>query len=378
MKITEVKLYILEHPTRKASMHQIVEVPNLLHRTQYTHKGLRTDQPLRQSFIEVRTDEGLWGRVNTSLNPYQASLIRHHAVGKDPFDREALFQLLFKGTRWVYQTPGWFGGFDNCLWEITAKAANLPVYALIGKVRDAVPVYYMGGDTSLEGYLQAIESGKACGINAYKAHSYKGGKADLPIIRGLRKAVGPDYVLIMDPVCSYSLREAIEVGHLMEELDYLWLEEPMHEQKMNLYKELCCELTIPVMGNEMLMHDMDISAQWLIQGATDRVRANARHGTTQVLKLAHLAELHNTNIELNGQGGLYGLVHAHVECCIDNTDYYEYSGSGAGDRNLLEGQQWGLMNAPLIVDGLIRPEDTPGWGAVWDEDKFQALVVEIH
>ncbi|MDF1516011.1 MAG: hypothetical protein P1S60_19540, partial [Anaerolineae bacterium] len=83
-------------------------------------------------------------------------------------------------------------------------------------------------------------------------------------------------------------------------------------------------------------------------------------------------------IELNGQGGLYGLVHAHLECCIDNTDYYEYSGGGTGDRNRLEGQQWGLMNAPLVVDGCLKPEDAPGWGAVWDEDKFQSMVVEKH
>lgn len=377
MKITEVKLYILEHPTRKASSHSIVQVPNL-RRIQYTHKGAATEQPLRQNFIEVCTDAGICGRINTSITPYQASIIRRHALGKDPFDREALFQLFQKGTRWVYQEPGWFGEFDNCLWEIAAKTANLPVYALIGKVRDAIPVYLTGGDAPLEAYVQAIENAKACGINAYKAHTYKGGKADLSILRGLREAVGPDYVLITDPVCSYSLREAIEVGHLMEELDYLWLEEPMHEQKMNLYQELCRELTIPVMGTERLMHDMDLNAQWLIQGATDRLRANARHGTTQVLKLAHLAELYNTNIELNGQGGLYGLVHAHVECCIDNTDYYEYSGGGVGDRNRLEGQQWGLMNAPLIENGCLAPEETPGWGAVWDEDKFQSLVVEVQ
>ena len=78
----------------------------------------------------------------------------------------------------------------------------------------------------------------------------------------------------------------------MEELDFVWLEEPFHEQKMNLYQELCRELTIPVMATEMLMHDIGLSSQWLIHGATDRLRVNARHGTTQVLKLAHFADLY--------------------------------------------------------------------------------------
>ena len=52
----------------------------------------------------------------------------------------------------------------------------------------------------------------------------------------------------------------------------------MHEQKMNQYQELCRALTIPVMGTEMLMHDIDLTAQWLIQGATDRLRGNAGTG----------------------------------------------------------------------------------------------------
>lgn len=63
------------------------------------------------------------------------------------------------------------------------------------------------------------------------------------------------------------------------------------------------------------MYDRDLSAQWLIHGATDRLRVNAHHGTTQVLKLAHFAELYGTNVELNHQGGLYGLIQAQI--CAD-------------------------------------------------------------
>jgi L-alanine-DL-glutamate epimerase-like enolase superfamily enzyme len=125
------------------------------------------------------------------------------------------------------------------------------------------------------------------------------------------------------------------------------------------------------------MHDMDLSAQWLIQGATDRLRANARHGTTQVLKLAHFAELYGTNVELNGQGGLFGLLHAHLGCCIDNTDFYEYNRLSA-DGLRAEGERWGMVNAPLIENGEIAPPDGLGWGAAWDEDRFQSLVVETY
>ena len=70
-------------------------------------------------------------------------------------------------------------------------------------------------------------------------------------------------------------------------------------------------------------------------------------------------------------------MHAHLGCCIDNTDFYEYSGAGP-DRNRREGEGWGLLNGPLIEDGHIAPPDEPGWGAEWDEGRFRALVVEEH
>ena len=376
MKITAVKLYILENPAQSGRALKLIQVPNL-RRIQYTHTGLPGERPAQQSFLEVSTDEGVTGRCTTNMTPAQVEILRNQVLGEDPLHRERLYQLLHKGTRWVYQPPGWFGDFDNCLWDIAGKAANLPVHALIGRVRPRFPVYLTGGDGTQTDYLKAIEIGRGMGINAYKFHSYKGGKADIPIFHAVRQEVGPDYDLINDPVCSYDLREAIEVGRVMEALDFVWLEEPFHEQKMHLYQELCRALTIPVMGNEMLMHDVGLSAQWLIHGATDRLRANARNGTTQVLKMAHFAELYSANIELNGQGGLFGLLHAHLGCCIDNTDFYEYFFLAA-DGNRKQGEQWGMLNGSLIEDGHLAPPDEPGWGAQWDEERFQAMVVATH
>ena len=80
-------------------------------------------------------------------------------------------------------------------------------------------------------------------------------------------------------------------------------------------------------------------------------------------------------MELNGPGGLHGLVHAHVGCCIDNTDFYELLGPATPLRLRAEGEEWGLLNAPLIEDGHIAPPDGPGWGAVWDEERVRSLTV---
>ncbi len=379
MKITDIKLHIVEIPDRKSGVLKLIQVPGL-RRTQYTHKGIPSEDPLRQFVLRVQTDEGIEGICTGEGGSFRGDpnlvmkLLRANVLGEDPFDRERIFQKLHLGTRWLYQEPGWFGVFDNCLWDIAGKVAGLPICKLLGKARDGIPVYQTAGDGPLEMYIEHIEQGKELGIRAYKPHSYKGAKADIPIMRKLREHVGPDYDLILDPVCSYTLREAIEIGHILEELDFIWLEEPFHEQKMNLYQQLCAELTIPVMATEMLMHDMNLSAQWLIHGATDRLRANARHGTTQVLKLAHFAELYGTNIELNGTGGLYGLVHAHLGCAIQNNDYYEMV-VGGGAHKL--GLEVGMTNPPQVVDGRLIPPDGPGWGAEWDLEYLQKRTVAV-
>ncbi|MEZ4683082.1 MAG: enolase C-terminal domain-like protein [Caldilineaceae bacterium] len=85
------------------------------------------------------------------------------------------------------------------------------------------------------------------------------------------------------------------------------------------------------------------------------------------MKLAHLAELHGQRIELNGPGGLYGLVHAHLVCAIQNTSYYEYFPGGSRDE---WGQEIGLLNPPLPQQGYIAPPDAAGWGAQWDTAYF--------
>ncbi|MDP6702422.1 MAG: hypothetical protein QGH25_22395, partial [Candidatus Latescibacteria bacterium] len=162
MKITEVKLLVLEDPERKAGAGLAIKPVERLRRIQYTHTGRTSGGggPVQQRFLEVHTDEGIVGRTDTTMTAYQADIIRYHAVGRDPWEREGMFQQFWKGTRWVYQPPGWFGAFDNCLWDIVGKAASLPVYALVGRVRERLAVYLTGGDMDTEGYLQHIETGK--------------------------------------------------------------------------------------------------------------------------------------------------------------------------------------------------------------------------
>ena len=225
-----------------------------LRRIQYTHGSVRQEGeiPVRMNFLKVMTDEGIEGVCTKTMTPEQADMLRLQVLGENPFNREELYQLMWKGTRWMYQRAGWAGDFDNCLWDILGKAAGMPVCDLIGSVRDRFPVYVTSGESPLEVYLEVIDEARKRGVGAYKFHTYKGGKADIHIFREVRDVV----------------------GHVMEELGFIWLEEPIHEQKENQYRELFRELDMPVMGNETIMYDIGLSTQKLMSGAADLLRAN--------------------------------------------------------------------------------------------------------
>ena len=313
----------------------------------------------------MRTDEGIEGVCTvtaSSITRDTLEQLRHLVVGENPLDREKLYQKLYTGTRWVYHQPGWAGTFDNCLWDITGKVANLPVYALIGRVRERAPVYLnIRGSTKEEAAADA-QKAVAGGFSAVKDHFYQTVEENIQWFRAIRNTVGPEIDIMHDPVGIYTFEEALRVGRELEELNYKWFEEPLPERKHNQLKALCDRLDIPVLAPEMMMNDVDLSAQWLISGATDMVRANARHGTTAVLKLAHLAELHGTTVELNAGGDLFGLVHAHLLCSISNTSYYEFFGG----QQEQQGKEIGMTNPPMPVNGWIAPPSGPGWGAEWD------------
>ena len=375
MKITEIKISVFEM-TGVITPFDLVESGRAGHR-RWRHQP-RPPKQSHMHVLHVRTDEGLEGVCPVGDGRYMTmpvptlEQLRILALGEDPLDRERLFQKMKHATRQAFAPYGWFGAFDNCLWDIAGKAAGMPVCSLMGRVRERAPAYYNIRGDSMEKAVEDSEMAVGMGFPALKDHFVQEPGDNIEWFRAVRDAVGPDVDLMHDPVGMYTFGEAVRIGRALEECDFRWLEEPMNDVRQNELQNLCDTLDIPVLNPESLTNAIDLSAQWLISGAADLLRVSARHGSTSVLKLAHLAELHGTNVEMHGAGGLFGLVHTHLNCAIANTSYYEFFPGGIRDEI---GKEIGMTNPPLPSDGHMTPPQSPGWGAEWDWDYFRKKTV---
>jgi L-alanine-DL-glutamate epimerase-like enolase superfamily enzyme len=378
MKIESIRLSVFELPSNTA-LFDLEEVEQGAHRQWKQIR--RTPVTGEVHVLHVLTDEGIEGVCTvgdaryTIMRREDLDALRLLTVGEDPFDRERLHGKLHKATRTIFARPGWAGAFDNCLWDIAGKAAGLPVYRLIGRARASCPVYYNFGGKNIQECVEDALSALARGFPAVKDHFRWRAAENIEALTAIRTAVGPQIDALHDAAgCAYTFDEALRVGRALHDLGYVWFEEPLADANLTSLQRLCAALDIPVLAPETMMHDLTLSAQWLISGATDWLRVNARLGATAMLKLAHLAELHGARVEFNGPGGLFGLIHAHLVCCIANTSYYEYFPGGTRDEL---GKEIGLQNPPLPVNGRIAPPDGPGWGAEWDWHYFERKRVAI-
>ena len=85
MKITGIRLFVLEDPDQPQYYHVLKQVPGL-RRTQYTHgsKSHPKGGNLRQHLIRVETNEGIEGMCTTTMDREQVGILRTQVLGKKP------------------------------------------------------------------------------------------------------------------------------------------------------------------------------------------------------------------------------------------------------------------------------------------------------
>lgn len=307
------------------------------------HPGPEHDA--RGTLFHISTDAGVDGYC-LGGSPTTLHLARQSIVGEDPLDRELLWQRLhdYRSS----QIDGDIGVIDTALWDLAGRAADVPVFKLLGGFRDRVPAYAStmcgddipGGLDTPEHYADFAEQCVEQGYRAVKLHTWMppysaDPRRDLSACAAVRERVGPDIALMVDAHHNYTRQQALYLGQGLEELGYHWYEEPMYEGSMSSYIWLQQQLHIPLVGPETIGGLFHMRAEWIVNRATDICRYSPGHGgITAMMKCVHLCEALNVGLEAHGGGhatlqvlcamgipGEYyelGLLHPHY-------DYFAYS-----------------------------------------------------
>jgi L-alanine-DL-glutamate epimerase-like enolase superfamily enzyme len=301
-------------------------------------------------------------------------------IGENALYRERIWQRLAEMQRGAgcQISDAMLSLVDVALWDLAGRAAGVPVYRLLGAYRDRVPAYAStmvgdddlpGGLVSPEAYADFAEQCRDQGYRALKLHTWSepSVERDIAACTAVRERVGDAMELMLDCFHYYDRQQAKRIGRALEELGFLWLEEPMREASISSYRWLTDQLDIDVVGPETAGGQIWTRAEWVVAGAADVLRAGVVDvgGITPLVKAVHLAEAHGMSLELHQAGaaslqvlgamavpGRYyerGLLHPLVD--------YE-----ARTPWLLEVQD------PLEADGCVPVPTGPGigWAIDWD------------
>ncbi|MEO6182721.1 MAG: mandelate racemase/muconate lactonizing enzyme family protein [Verrucomicrobiota bacterium] len=331
--------------------------------------------------VKVHTDEGIIGLGEASCTPRwsgedqvtAAHFINHYLapilVGENPIQIEPLtakFRTSFTGNFFTQSAV------EMALWDIAGKAADKPVYELLGgKVREFVPTKW-----SVSGVepVKAAEIAKWAVAQGFRAMKVKVGidpDADVARVRAVREAIGPDIKLGVDANGGWSVEQAVKTIERLCEFGIYFAEQPVSPEDVAQMAEVRKKIRIPVIADESVYTLQD--AKTLAQlGAADlfSIYVGKAGGILPAKRIAEFAGSKNlkctvgSNLELGvGSAAMIHLAMAtrgidaeNFPCDIIGPFFYEHD----------------LLQERLpIVGGRAQPNSKPGLGVELDEAKVK-------
>ena len=339
-------------------------------------------------FVKVRTDQGIDGIGEAySCGPDEATVatindFKRWLVGMDPRHIEYIWATLYNFTRF----PGGsvvnaaISGIEHALWDISGKAAGLPVYMLMGgKIRDKVRVYQSaGGREPKDVAASARALVQKYGYTAIKMSPHMEQSNARPYnyvtrmagerVRAVRDALGPDvdigvdiHAKFFEPVRAVRLAKAIEPFHPM------WLEEPIRPENVAAMKKLAEHTDIPLASGECNYTKYEFRAILEAQ-CLDIIQPDVCvcGGLLEMKKIAAAAEANYVMVAPhNPMGPVATTVNVHFAASTPNFLILEYHPDDAAPRK-------DLLKEPLMVKaGYIPLPTRPGLGIELNEEAFR-------
>ena len=187
--------------------------------------------------------------------------------------------------------------YDLALWDLAGKAAGLPVYQMIGAVRDRLPVYYSSLFLNLdEAELVAeAERARSLGFRYVKMRCGRPTIAeDVRRVRAVLEALGDDARLMVDCSRGFDAKRAIQLGRQLDPLGLVWIEEPTPPDDLAGSAQVAAALDTTVASGESCY-------------TASGVRALIEHRAADLVQL-----------DLQRMGGLTGWLEAAALCSANS------------------------------------------------------------
>lgn len=287
--------------------------------------------------------------------------------GEDPRAASALYDRMLAQVFKAGHAGTTYGGIatlDSAIWDLKAKAADEPLWRLLGGRDRFVPGYASGLDITLsDDELHRLYSTFA--ERGFVAGKLKGGldlDADLRRLTIVNDALSVNTAhpgLMIDANESWQLKQAVRyVAALEEHLDLTWVEEPLRRWDATGHARLSGAIRAAVATGENLT-GVDQFRPLIEAGGVDIVQAGAGWGVTHFVRLAHAAALHDLPISIVGHNANPAAAHAAAAVPNHLTTEVQALGWAAGINVDQE-----------IVDGGILLGQTPGAGISIEPDKI--------
>ncbi len=349
-------------------------------------------------FVKLTTACGISGVGEAYCVPFGPHLVAkmiedvfaRYAQGSDPHDIETLWRRVYSSG--FTQHPdltvmGVLSALEMACWDIIGKAANQPVYKLLGgQVHERLRAYtYIyprpgdRGDVYHDPDLAAERAGDylAQGFTALKFDpagpysAFDGRQLSLDALelserfaRRLREAVGTRADLLFGTHGQMTAAGAIRLARRLEPFDPLWLEEPVPPDAPEEMAKVARATSIPIATGERLSTKYDF-ARLLAAGSAAIFQMNLGRvgGLLEAKKIAGMAEVHHVQIAPHLYcGPIVGAANIQLATCSPNFLILESIETWGGFHSE-------ILKSPIpFEEGHVIPPTAPGLGVELNEE----------
>ena len=247
---------------------------------------------------------------------------------------------------------------DNALWDLKARLLDVPLVSLLGRARDAIPVYGSGGFTSYsDGQLRdQLHDWAQHGIGMVKMKVGREPERDVGRVRLARDAIGPNVRLFVDANGAYTRKQALRFAVAFAQSGVTWFEEPVSSDDLEGLRLLRdrAPAGMDVAAGEY-GYDLAYFRRMLDAGAVDVLQADATRcaGISEFIRVGALCQAGNIGLSAHTAPNL----HAHACCALGSAVHAEWF----HDHERIERM---LFDGALEVEsGMLRPDlSRPGMG----------------